>query len=845
MSELGVWSTYPQPIPKRGPGGETGVIHAAMMRTGRVLFITADETTLVWNPEDATPAAFQDPVNQPHTMPRGYSQLCGHHVFLSDGRLLSVGGGGYAAHHLARAGYTFDPVALSWARTANDMSHHRWYPTAVALGDGRVLVVCGHGAGDVDVYDERTDSFTAVSLELLPFPSLYPGLHLVPDDHVFYSRTGWASAGPGGTPFQHRDDQSAYLDMTGPATAAWTTIAPAPADTADRTKGMSALLVARDPTTRVIVLGGVDPATNGTYETIDVSGLSPSSAWSSRVPFPDGQRRSLGSAVLLPDGRVFVAGGVQARNSPCAIFDPATDAWTAAAQLPSERDYHSVAVLLPSGRVMMAGWRNTAIEIYDPPYLFRGPRPAIAAAPAAVRHGEPFTVETPDAGNIAAVTLVRPTAVTHQTDSEQRVLDLRFEPAGANRLRVTAPHSPVSHALAPPGYYMLFVIDGDGVPSVARWIRVGTAIRPGWRPIGDPAAGHVVPQRSVVYPASRRQERVDVFVVGNNGGIYTSGRSGLGAWETWHPIGDPAAGRNVPTRTVASAVSAEPDRLDVFVVGHNEGIYTSGQTGGGAWEDWHPIGDPAAGNKVPHRSVVTPVSSNPGRVDVFVVGHNGGIYTSGRTGAAGGWEPWHPIGDPAAGHNVPTNSIVSAVSAAPGRIDVFVVGTNGGIYTSGQTSGGAWEAWHPIGDPAAGHDVPTRSPVTAVSREPGRIDIFVVGKNRGIYTSGRSGGAPWEAWHPVGNPAAGHVVPHRSTVWPVSRDAGRIDLFVVGDNGGIYTSGQTGGGGWETWGPVGDPAAGHTVPPGTVVGAVSPVRGAIDLFVVGTNGGIYTHRLGV
>ena len=153
-SNFGEWSAFPQSIPRRGPGEFEGVVHAALLHTGSILFITADETTLLWNPDDVTPTSFQDPRNQPHTMPGGYSQLCGHHVFLSDGRLLTVGGGGYSSNPVARWGYKFDPIEKTWARTSNEMSDSRWYPTAVALGDRRVLVVCGHGSGEMDTYNE-------------------------------------------------------------------------------------------------------------------------------------------------------------------------------------------------------------------------------------------------------------------------------------------------------------------------------------------------------------------------------------------------------------------------------------------------------------------------------------------------------------------------------------------------------------------------------------------------------------------------------------------------------------------------------------------------------------------
>jgi hypothetical protein len=574
-SFYGRWSVFPQSIPRRGPGGYDGVVHAALLHTGKVLFITADETTLLWNPEDATAGTFEDPVNQPHLTPdaaSGYSVLCGGHSFLSDGRLLVVGGGGYGPHSKAMWGYKFDPASKSWARTAGSMGHHRWYPTVLTLGDQRVgnshevLVVCGHGAGDMEIYDEATDSFREVtSGDDKPFPSLYPGLHLLPSNTIVYSRTGWASAGPGGGPFSG-DDQSAYFALTGASTGAWTDIAPVTPSMPDRTKGMSVMLLSgTTPHVRIMVLGGSDSSNNNSYEIIDASSLSSASNWGTATPFPDGEHRSLGSAVMLPDGNVFVCGGIQRTNSPCALFDPRTNSWSAMAALPSIRDYHSVAVLLPSGQVAMAGWNNTVIEIFDPPYLFRGTRPVISSAPSSVDHAQQFDIESPDAAAITTVVLARPSAVTHQTDTEQKILELPFTPTGfstfgtidtsgavtdrfgvgndydaltfaaadlgygpnlfyylrhdgaglstfgtidtsgavtdrlgvgndydaltfapgnhgygpnlfyylrrdVTRLTVTAPGGSTPHSLAQQGYYMMFALNNNGVPSVARWI---------------------------------------------------------------------------------------------------------------------------------------------------------------------------------------------------------------------------------------------------------------------------------------------------------------------------------------------------------------------------------------
>jgi hypothetical protein len=359
------------------------------------------------------------------------------------------------------------------------MVHDRWYPTVLTLGDQRignsheVLVVCGHGSGDMEIYDEASDTFREVtSGDSKPFPSLYPGLHLLPSNSIFYSRTGWASAGPGGGPFTG-DDQSSYFAFTGADSGVWHDIAPVGPSRPDRTKGMSVMLLSNvPPYVRVLVLGGADGSTNNTYEVFDATALSPTANWGSATPFPDGEYRSLCSAVLLPDGNVFVCGGIQRTNSPCALFNPQTNSWSAMAALPSIRDYHSVAFLLPSGQVAMAGWNNTAIEIFNPPYMYRGARPVISSAPSLVHHGQSFVIESPDADRIVKVVLVRPMAVTHQTDTEQKVLEMPYihDHAHPTRLTLTAPHGGHPHSLAQQGYYMMFAININGVPSVAKWI---------------------------------------------------------------------------------------------------------------------------------------------------------------------------------------------------------------------------------------------------------------------------------------------------------------------------------------------------------------------------------------
>jgi len=484
---LGEWNDFPVDIPRRGNMSMDGIVHAIMLKSGQVLFITGDETTLLWDPENSTAATFEDPTNQPHLMPGGYSLVCSHHAQMSDadGSVVVVGGGGYGPNPQAVAGYIFNPMTKTWHRTANTMVHNKWYPTVVSLGGKKMLIASGNTSnGDMEVFDETTETFSTLTGDDKVFPNLYPGLHLLPNNTIFYSRTGFgtAGAGPGGVAY---DDPTVSPDNLGgkrpayftpnaipnatPTGGTWTKITPSPIK---RVKGMSVtLLKSTSPYVRIIVLGGTDALTNNTYEIFDASTVSPTSSFDSSEPFPDAQNRTLPSGVLLPTGNLFVCGGISTTNSPCAEFDIQSNTWSARANLGSVRQYHSAALLLPSGKVMMAGWHNPKIEIYSPPYLFHGPRPTITSAPTLVHHGANFTIETPDAADIAKVVFVRPMSVTHQTDSEQRVIELLpLIHNSSTQLGLTAPDGGHPHPMAPRGHYMMFAINNAGVPSVAEWV---------------------------------------------------------------------------------------------------------------------------------------------------------------------------------------------------------------------------------------------------------------------------------------------------------------------------------------------------------------------------------------
>lgn len=198
------------------------------------------------------------------------------------------------------------------------------------------------------------------------------------------------------------------------------------------------------------------------------------------------KNRQNSNATVLADGRVWVNGGSSTGNDlsgaalDSELWDPKTNSWTIAASAATARLYHSTSLLLPDGAVFTGGGGNPGPltqlngEIYYPPYLFKtdgsgqfAPRPTIIDAPTAtIGWDQDFSVEGTE--SIAQVTLVRVGVVTHSFNNEQRFLNLPISQAG-NSVTV---RSPASANIAPPGFYLLFIWNAEGVPSVAKFLHI-------------------------------------------------------------------------------------------------------------------------------------------------------------------------------------------------------------------------------------------------------------------------------------------------------------------------------------------------------------------------------------
>jgi hypothetical protein len=461
----GSWQSAPAGAQVPPPGGQwsnpigwpTTGIHSSVLPDGRVLHYAypfqAPFASIgwLWNPQTG---AFQ-------SAPATYNTFCGGHALLPDGTVVNLGGtdedspevGNPWGHKQIRL-FNYSTSSFTYV---GDTQKGRWYPTLTTLPSGKILISSGFDeVGELnnrlEIYDPASGSQYMPASSNIYLP-MYPWMHVLPNGKLF-------DAGP--------QDISLQLDLN---TNMWSGVAYN--NYGARYDGTSVMLPLKAPNYRpeVMQIGGDNPATN-TTERIDLGAAIPTYTYAA----PMHHARHHANAVLLPDGTVGVFGGTALDNEPAQavyaaeIYNPDADTWTQMASGRRPRIYHSTAILLPDGRILSSGTDGEfTSELYSPPYLFAGPRPTVSAAPAAVTHGANFLVTTPEAEDIEKVMLIKPAAATHSVNMEQRAIQLDFE-EGANALSIDAPPT---GGVAPPGYYMLFLVSSDGVPSIAKFVRIG------------------------------------------------------------------------------------------------------------------------------------------------------------------------------------------------------------------------------------------------------------------------------------------------------------------------------------------------------------------------------------
>jgi Domain of unknown function (DUF1929)/Kelch motif len=447
-------------------------------------------TSVVWDPTAAFPGNFSHPPTLVAPDHRPFDFFCGGDTFLADGRLLSAGGTNHYNNFGGRNdACVFDPVAGTWSFVAS-MTHGRWYPTLITLGNGHALAASGLTEDHVlephnntlELYDPAHDTW-----KTLHFPGDFPGLPLYA--HLFQMADGRVFFN-GGRMDDGLQVDPCIIDLTHDPVQTKPVFGMAGGGM--RNQSASVLLPpAQDQ--RVMIMGGGPvgkPNKTDAIDNVDIVDLKdPNPHFVAAAPL-NLPRLHL-NAVLLPDRTVFVTGGsLKQEDAPLArlqpeIYDPAADKWTPMAPSTVPRLYHSTAILLPDGRVLSAGgnpeggthvqWNQDPeeemrLEIFSPPYLFKGPRPTIAAAPAQCGYGQAIQISSPEAANIRWASLIRNCVTTHSFDGSQRLVDLPIASRTGGNVRATVPQNP---NILPPGWYMLFLTDTHGVPSMGSWIRVG------------------------------------------------------------------------------------------------------------------------------------------------------------------------------------------------------------------------------------------------------------------------------------------------------------------------------------------------------------------------------------
>ena len=473
----GQWSTLPYLMP-------INPIHAALLSNGKVLVVAGSgncppsqsgcPSGPPYGPSNNSGALLWDPVTGTISQfSVSWDMFCNGMVLLQDGRaLIDSGTIQYDPFYGEPQVAVFDPASNTFSNVQN-MAHGRWYPTVLTLGDGRVMTFSGlneTGGTNTAVEFYTVGSGWSQEYPASWTPDLYPRLHLLPSGKVFYSGAQTTSK------------------LFDPSTTTWNTNVATTIYSGTRTYGTSVLLPlspVNNYDAKVIIMGGHSPATN-TSEIIDMA--APTPAWQSGPNMS--QARIEMNAVILPDGRVLAVGGsVYDEDTSTASLNadllgpdpnnPGKYVFSSAGANAYPRLYHSVALLLPDATVWLAGGNPSRgsyvqqMEIYQPPYLFNSTgglatRPSITGAPSSISYGNAFTVQTPDAASIAHAVLVRNGAVTHAFDMDQREVEMSFT-AGSGALTVTAPPN---GNIAPPGYYMLFILNNSGVPSVATFVQV-------------------------------------------------------------------------------------------------------------------------------------------------------------------------------------------------------------------------------------------------------------------------------------------------------------------------------------------------------------------------------------
>lgn len=847
--------TTPPPLGNPGSDGqwapcedlETVPVHINLLPDGRLLYWGRDKHPDTWDTAGSCNTYTWHPVTKVKSgaMPTAATNLfCSAHSFLPDGRLLVAGGHDrdsmFPDQELIgeRELNIFNFQNSTWTLSSKQMQNGRWYPSSVILGNGEVSIFSGTywdgtrqgGVGRPIIKKNLIPDFYNESDQIFPGGDTndirnYPYLHLAADGRVF----GIAGKAPW---FYSRSAGQFSVVFPGPPR--------------DHFEGSSVLYNTEQG--KVMIVGGREGGSTGPSLS-DVTIFDIASQTFSVGPSMN-FKRQYHNTTLLPDGKVLASGGQKCDgavpSAACAdgaahipeIWSPATNAWTRLAENPmrTPRLYHSIALLLPDGRVLIGGgglpaaggdvvvdttnntvvtcsgrptndpvacrhYGHTDVEIFSPPYLFQGngtpaARPTINSAPASVNLGETFNVSISSGTQVNSAVLMRLPSVTHGLNFDQRRVVLPLQVPSTTNLTLTIPNQP---NICPPGYYMLFVMNSAGVPSVSKFIKVTVPGGPVTFPLFDTGSRMT----------RNLDGRLQVFYKGADNALYYFVQTAAGA-STW--VGPINLGGVITSNPVA--IANADGRIEVFAKGTDNAIYHQWQlsAGSNSWSGWAGLsGSSAAGDPAVARNT-------NGKLQVIYRGGDNLLYTVAQTVAgANSWTmPTNLFGtlisDPAVGVN------------ADGRLEVFAVMSDNGLHHIWQTSAGSstWSSWFGFGG-----FLDSNKPDVSRNAD-GLLQVFyreAGGMGAGVFYLKQSPGSPG-GW--TNHTSIGGTLGSAPTIG-INSD-GRLEVFGRATDNTLHHVWQTvpSGSSWSAWTSLGGGLTSGAAPAQNANGRLSVVVRGLD-----------------
>lgn len=809
---------------------ETVPVHVNLLPNGKLLYWGRDKHPDTWDTAGSSNTYVWDPITKVRSGPilNPTSNLfCSAHSFLPDGRLLVAGGHNRYDLVPDQEGIgetdinTFNYLSNSWTLTPSQMQQGRWYPSSLVMANGDTAIFAGtYWTGGFENGRPKTERnsfaniYTAQNNLLLStaeFPMRnYPYLHLMGDGRVFGLTGG--------------------LDwFFNPAVDQFEDVSFATQPGFDHFEGTSVLY--NTEAGKVMVIGGRTGMNGVSLKQTDIFDIS-SQNWSAGPSMT--YKRQYHNTTLLPDGKILATGGQRcdgatpnfdctdgAANIP-EIWSPSTNAWAELAENPTRtpRIYHSVALLLPDARVLIGGGglpaakgdkvvdtaTNTVItcsgnppqdpvicrhfghkdvEIFSPPYLFQAngqpaARPTINSAPAQITLGDTFNVSISSSVAVNSASLIRLPTVTHGLNFDQRRVVLNVQSPSTTNLTLTVAND---SAQVPPGYYMLFVMNSNGVPSIAKFVKVNRPVPPTY------------PLPEVGSRVTRNLDgRLQLFYKGSDNGILYSVQNAPSSdsWSSHVYLG------GVKTSNPVAIPNAD-GRLEVFAKGTDNAIYHRWQLSPGSfvWSNWVSLGGSGSGDPALARN-------SDGRLQLFYRGGDNLLYTAAQVSPGSNTWTTHTnlfgtlISDPAVAINV------------GGRLEVFAVMTDNGLHHIWQNSAGSnsWSGWFSLGG------FTNSTSLAAARNSDGNLQVFYrdAGTNSLFFTK-QSPGSPG-GWTPAHTNLGGALTSDPSV--GINAD-GRLEIFVRGTDNGLHHIWQTAPSSntWSPWSPLGGNLASGLVAPAT------------------------------